>query len=446
MFNYFKSLFNIDPISLLMIFLVSVIGILIGSFASRFMEGDTRYKKFFLYLALLMVSIGTMVCSDHIGLFFISWCLSNLFLVRLMIHKKSWVPALKSGVLAGKNFILGALCIGAGLAILSLKANETSIRALITTPFENYLLMPALFLLLIGAMTQSAIFPFHRWLISSLNSPTPVSALMHAGLVNGGGFLLIRFAPLYSNQTSLLTAIFLIGMTSALLGTFWKLMQSDVKRMLACSTMGQMGFMIAQCGLGLFSAAIAHLLTHGIFKAYLFLGSGSAAREKRHDFNYPPKTSHFILSLICGFIGSLCFSLPTGYSWLAGNTTLVLMIVSFVTASQFSLTILSLNVRFKIPIAIFVSSLMSFIYGSTVGLVKKSLGPIEFTETQTLNTFHFLGIALLVLSWLSVLFFKNTKKLRFPFPSLNKWYVKGLNASQPHRATVTTQRNNYKYL
>ena len=108
---------------------------------------------------------------------------------------------------------------------------------------------------------------------------------MHAGLINGGGFLLARFAPMLAIQPPILNLIFIAGITTALLGTLWKLMQSDVKRMLACSTMGQMGFMIAQCGLGLFPAAVAHLSWHGLFKAYLFLSTGSAAKEKRLDLD-----------------------------------------------------------------------------------------------------------------------------------------------------------------
>ena len=103
---------------------------------------------------------------------------------------------------------------------------------------------------------------------------------MHAGLVNGGGFLIVRFAPLYLNYPGILNIIFIIGLSTAIMGTLWKLMQSDIKRMLACSTMAQMGFMIAQCGLGLFSAAIAHIILHGlatqievaIFQANFFAG------------------------------------------------------------------------------------------------------------------------------------------------------------------------------
>ena len=174
---------------------------------------------------------------------------------------------------------------------------------------------------------------------------------MHAGLVNGGGFLLARFAPLYVEHSILLTAIFVIGLATALLGTLWKLMQSDVKRMLACSTMGQMGFMLAQCGLGLFPAAVAHLVWHGLFKAYLFLASGGAAQEKRLDLGYPPKPATFFLALLCGVAGSLGFALTSAQSWFAGDTTLVLMVVAFLAASQFALPILREKALRTLPFA-----------------------------------------------------------------------------------------------
>jgi NAD(P)H-quinone oxidoreductase subunit 5 len=301
-------------------------------------------------------------------------------------------------------------------------------------------------LLLIGAMTQSAIWPFHRWLTSSLNSPTPVSAIMHAGLVNGGGFLLTRFAPLYLEHSTLLTVIFAIGLVSALLGTLWKLMQSDVKRMLACSTMGQMGFMLIQCGLGLFPAAVAHLVWHGMFKAYLFLASGGAAQEKRFDLSYPPNPFTFICALICGVIGSIGFSYATCKSWFADDTTLLLMVVAFLAASQFALSILCHKIRQKIPLALAATILMGLVYGSSVRLIEWMMEPMLLMHPQPLNALHIAGIIVLTLTWLLFLFIRNKDKTIESPAWILKGYVKSLNASQPHPPTVTTHRNHYQYL
>jgi hypothetical protein len=120
--------------------------------------------------------------------------------------------------------------------------------------------------LLLAAMIQSALLPFHAWLLSSMTAPTPASALMHAGFVNAGGILLVRFAPVVSVDASVLLAIVPVGATSAILGKLLKTVRTDTKGKLGCSTVGQMGFMIMQAGLGFFGAAVTHLILHGFYR------------------------------------------------------------------------------------------------------------------------------------------------------------------------------------
>lgn len=437
----FTTLIHFDALATIMIALVAFIGLCVGSFAYRYIKGDTQYRAFFTHLTLLIGAVAVMVSADHLVLLFAAWCISNLLLVRLMIHKSAWKAAKQAGILAAKNYAIGAVSIAAAFVLLYQATSETSIQALVHQSTVSPLILPALILLLIGAMTQSAIWPFHRWLTSSLNSPTPVSAIMHAGLVNGGGFLMVRFAPLYIDHSMLLTAIFVIGLSSALLGTLWKLMQSDVKRMLACSTMGQMGFMLAQCGLGLFPAAVAHLVWHGMFKAYLFLASGGAAQERRFDLGYPPKPLTFLTALICGVVGSLGFAYASGKSWFAGDTTLVLMVVAFLTASQFALPILREKTLQSLPIALIATAVVGLTYGGSVHLITKAMQPMGLMQPQPLNGFHIAGIIALTLAWLSILFLRHQHKT----PAwMLKNYVKALNASQPHPATITAHRNSYQ--
>ena len=440
--QWLKSIFYIDTLATIMIALVAFISLCVGSFAYRYMRGDTQYGAFFTHLTLLVGAVAVMVSADHLALLLVAWCISNLLLVRLMIHKGVWKAAKNAGVLAAKNYAAGTISIAAAFGFLYQATDETSIQALVHQPVNSPLVLPALALLLIGAMIQSAIWPFHKWLISSLNSPTPVSAIMHAGLVNGGGFLLVRFAPLYFDHSILLTAIFVIGLFSALLGTLWKLMQSDVKRMLACSTMGQMGFMLAQCGLGLFPAAVAHLVWHGMFKAYLFLASGSAAQERRFDLGYPPKPMTFLLAVICGAAGTLSFAYASEKSWFAGDTTLVLMVVAFLTGSQFSLPILREKTLQSLAIALIVMASVGLVYGGSVHLIAWAMEPMGLMQPQPLNGFHIAGITALMLAWLSILFLRHQHQM----PTwMLKNYVKALNASQPQPATITAHRNSYRY-
>lgn len=434
-----------DSLAIIMIALVTFIGLCVGSFAYRYLKGDTRYRPFFIKLTLLVISVSVMVSVDNLLMLLCAWSLSNLLLVNLMVHKRSWQAAQAAGRIAAKNFSLSTCLMGAAFLIFYLATGDTGVNAIIHKNAQNQPMLIALSLLLIAALIQSAIWPFHRWLISSLNSPTPVSALMHAGLVNGGGFLLVRFAPLYLQHPHLLNVIFFLGLSTALLGTLWKLMQSDVKRMLACSTVGQMGFMLAQCGLGLFPAAVAHLVWHGMFKAYLFLASGSAGEEKRFDLGYPPRQLTFIYSLLCGVCGSLAFGYISNKSWLTGDTTLVLNVVTFIAASQFALPILRFKTLQKLPVALISTVIAGLLYGASVQSVIWLMGPMGIMQPQPLNVLHIIGIVTLILAWISVLFLRDQTKSLAPPSWMLSAYVRALNASQPHPSTVTPHRNRYHY-
>ena len=136
------------------------------------------------------------------------------------------------------------------------------------------------FLLVAGAITKSAQFPFHTWLPQTMETPTPVSALMHAGIVNAGGYLIIRTSPLVSLTPWALTMLAIIGGVTACFAAVVMLTQTSVKKSLAYSTIAQMGFMMLQCGLGAFSAAMLHILAHSLYKAHAFLSSGSVISER----------------------------------------------------------------------------------------------------------------------------------------------------------------------
>jgi len=222
-------------------------------------------------------------------------------------------------------------------------------------------------------------------------------------------------------------------------------MQNDVKRMLACSTMGQMGFMLAQCGLGLFPAAIAHLICHGMFKAYLFLASNGAAKEKRLDLDYPPQYQAFSYALICGLIGSFAFAYASGTSWFANNTTLVLIVIAFLSATQFSLPILRIKPLKNFPLTLILTIVAGLIYGNSVRLITWAMAPMLLMQPQALQGIHIVGIVILVLTWLSILLFGNQLNKANNTSWLLKTYVKNLNASQPHPSTVTAYRNYYEY-
>lgn len=438
-----SSLFHLDNLALVMSALIMFIGIGVATFSWRYMKGDRAYGIFYLRLAMIIISTLIMVSANNILLFLCSWAISNIVLVLLMIHKSSWDAARKSGFLAFKNFMYGFISLTAAFAVLYIETGETSIEAIVTHPFQLIPTVTVAILILATAMTQSAIWPVHRWLISSLNSPTPVSAMMHAGLINGGGFLLVRFKDFYLNLPESLNIIFIIGLITAFVGTLWKLLQSDVKRMLACSTMSQMGFMIMQCGLGLFSTAIAHLVWHGLFKSYFFLASGSAAQEKRQPIKGRPSIPVFMVSLICGFIGAYLFSYFSRVPVTENNTTLFLVGMSLIASTQMTLVILNQPLLSRLLAGLIIVALANILYGLSVQGFKNLLPGLMLA--QPLNMLYILGFCGLTLAWLVMIFRTPAKAQK----NVSKWklrfYVWALNASQPYSKTITTHRNNYQY-
>jgi NAD(P)H-quinone oxidoreductase subunit 5 len=441
--NSIGALFLPDSLSVLMLGLVFTVIFIVGSYSSRYLRGDSRYKHFFTVLPILVGSTVVMVTTDNLLLLLLSWTLNNLLLVRLMIHKEQWRAARASGQLAAKTFAFGSLFVGIAFTCFFLSTGTLSIH-LITrvTGLDDYV-QAGLVFLLIGAMMQSGIWPFHKWVISSLNSPTPVSALMHAGLINGGGFLLARFAPLYLKSSGLLTIMFIAGIGTAMLGTFWKLIQNDVKRMLACSTMAQMGFMLAQCGLGLFSSALVHLFWHGMFKANLFLGAASAAKEAPHEQNVAPSLTSFGLALIIALFGTSVFILVSHPGVPEANSRLVLFAVVFMAQTQLVVPILNKNLLVSTIKGLLAACLVASVHGASILGIEVLLAPLGISQPQPLNLVHAAGISVLAVSWIWMIFGRALFTCEVPSARVLKLYVQGLNGSQPHPTTVTVHRNYY---
>lgn len=438
-----SHLFKFDALAIIPSLLTFFIAIIVGVYSASYLRSDKRLKIFLTLIAGIAVSLIITFSSENVLILLFFWLLSNLLLILIMIHKASWKQALASGILALKNFIFGFVCLSLALLILQHETGSFKISEIVANEaISQEAAAISCFLILVAALSQSAIFPFQSWLLSSLNSPTPASALMHAGLVNGGGVILARFAPLFFKNPEILNIAFALGIFSALLGTFWKLIQSNVKAMLACSTMSQMGFMIAQCAMGMFPAAIAHLFWHGMFKSYLFLSSPSAWQEKRIDLRYPPKASCFMFSLLCGVLGAAIFAKINQIELAKLDTNLVLVVVCFIAASQVALTIANKFVFKKIFPALVISSILSAIYSFSVMIITKSV-PDELLNPQPLAFLHVLAILILFIAWLARLFWKISDFTKNPI--LLKSYVFLLNSSQPKSTTITANRNHYSF-
>ena len=266
-----------DALSLALALLTAFVGSIVLSFSRRHMKADPRLATYALRIGLLISSVLVFVSAHDLLSFAVAWVASGWLLSALIGHVPGWVEAEAAEKRARMAFLIGDTSLVAALAALALWGRTLDMSTAIAAAAD----MPVIWiaavaaLLLIAAIARSAVPPFHKWLMGSMTAPTPVSALMHAGLVNAGGFLLIRFAPVLEASPTVQLAAILIGAAGALFGTGVMLVRPDVKRALGGSTVAQMSFMIMTCGLGAYAAALWHLIAHGLFKAWLFLGAGS---------------------------------------------------------------------------------------------------------------------------------------------------------------------------
>lgn len=283
-------LFGLDRLAAVVALLTAGISLTVQTFARRYMDGDAAIRRFFRDMGLMAGAILVMVTAADALVFAAGWVGSSLALASLVAHRRGWSAARASARrtllflgIGDAALVLAALVAVAafGTADIATMAAEATARA------GEPAVLALSTLLVVAALAKSAQLPLAGWLPETMTAPTPVSALMHAGFVNAGGYLLARFADLFVAQPVLLGALFLIGAATALVGSLAMLVQTDVKRALGWSTVGQMGFMVMQCGLGAFAAAIYHLVAHGVFKATLFLGAGSVVQDARGLDNAP---------------------------------------------------------------------------------------------------------------------------------------------------------------
>jgi NAD(P)H-quinone oxidoreductase subunit 5 len=275
---------RLDPLSVTLLLLVSFLGLAVLHYSRQYLAGDPRHGVFMRDLALTLAAVTALVTAGNLYLMIAAWIAMSLLLNRLLLFRQER-PAAR--LAARKKFILArvgdaSLLVACGVLIAAFGTAEiTSLSENIRVagPAASTAIAVAAALLALTALLKSAQFPAHGWLIEVMETPTPVSALLHAGVVNAGGFLLLRFADLISAAPTVSLAVAGVGAITAIAGSTIMLTQNSIKSALAYSTVGQMGFMMLQCGLGAYSAAVVHLVGHSLYKAHAFLASGDAVRR-----------------------------------------------------------------------------------------------------------------------------------------------------------------------
>jgi NADH-quinone oxidoreductase subunit L len=290
--------FMVDTLTAMMMCVVTFVSLMVHIYTIGYMEEDKGYNRFFAYISLFTFSMLMLVMSNNLLQLFFGWeavGLVSYLLIGFWFNKPTAIFANMKAFLVNRvgdfGFILGIGLIAAYTGTLNYTELFAQTRTLATIEFPWYVMGQEAMLitvicicLFIGAMGKSAQFPLHVWLPDSMEGPTPISALIHAAtMVTAGIFMVARMSPLYELSDTALNFIMVIGAITALFMGFLGIIQNDIKRVVAYSTLSQLGYMTVALGASAYSVAVFHLMTHAFFKALLFLGAGSVIMGLHHN-------------------------------------------------------------------------------------------------------------------------------------------------------------------
>jgi NADH-quinone oxidoreductase subunit L len=279
-----EASFGVDALTAVMLIVVTTVGMLVHVYSIGYMAHDPGRWRFFAYLNFFMFSMLLLVLADNFLLLFAAWelvGLSSYLLIGFWYRRRSAALAAKKAFIVNRvgdlGFALAIMAIWTTVGTLEFgEVFEALPEALHGGLIEPWMMTAICLLLFAGAMGKSAQFPLHVWLPDAMEGPTPVSALIHAAtMVNAGVYLVARSNPLFAEAPTALAVVAAVGIFTAIFAASIAFTQKDIKRVLAYSTLSQLGYMFAALGSGAFVPAIFHLVTHGFFKGLLFLGSGS---------------------------------------------------------------------------------------------------------------------------------------------------------------------------
>jgi NAD(P)H-quinone oxidoreductase subunit 5 len=430
----FKEYFKIDGFTILIWTVVTFFSAIISSYSENYLKGFEQHSKFVLLSFGFTMSVMFLVSSNHISLFIFSWLIMGFFMAKLIGVNSNWEDAKQASKFTQKYFLASTVLLSIGVILPAIQTQNYVLSELLISldSLPNYIITISAICIIIAAIIQSAVFPFHRWLLSAMTAPTPASALMHAGFVNGSGILLAIFSTLIFVSDTY-NILFLIGGLTAIVAQFTKLLQVNVKQRLACSTIAQMGFMIMQCGLGFFNAAVAHLILHGFYKAYLFLSAGESI-----EFTRPKKALKIKINLpqaivvvLYGVLGAILFTALTGKGKALDSGIFLTLIVA-ITVGQMTYNIVKQDVltffqKIILPPVLFFSGIVIYALifnGVTVAMANMSMvsNAIPLTPFQII---------------FGVLFLVGFFIMKLGIYRQVPWiYVRLLNASQPNKNTI----------
>lgn len=314
--------FRLDALSVLFFGMIALLGFIIVKYSVNYLDGDKRQGVFMGRIAATIASVQLFVLSGNLLILFISWVLTSLFLHRLLVfyrdRPRAKIAARKKFIVAriADSFLLVSFLlifnqVGSGnLEVIFEAIKQGNING---NPLS--LEWPTVFLVL-AALFKSAQFPFHGWLVEVMETPTPVSALLHAGVLNAGPFIIMRLAFLLNQTETASNILLLMGGFTALFASAVFLTQSSIKTALGYSSIAHMGFSLFICGTGAYSAAVLHIVAHSFYKAHSFLSSGSSVDLVRSKRIVTPQRLRNPLLIVLGVI--ITFAIYTGVAALFG--------------------------------------------------------------------------------------------------------------------------------
>jgi NADH:ubiquinone oxidoreductase subunit 5 (subunit L)/multisubunit Na+/H+ antiporter MnhA subunit len=428
-------LFMADRLTMLMLLFIGSVSLMVHLYASRYLYSDLNRSRFMMQLSAVTFSIVFLVMSGNLLTAFIGWQLIGFNLYWLLNHchydeyanraaKKKFVI----NRIGDMSFLLAViLCLyfysstdfsvilGSHSPVLHLFDTEITARTLILSS------------VFIAVMTKSAQFPFHIWLPDTMQTPTPVSAIMHAGVINAGGFLLARLSTGLLLSPILMGIISCIGFITVLLGGLFTMVQPDVKKRLAYSTLSQMGYMVLQCGLGCFSGALFHLIAHGFYKAWSFLNSGNTLFSVNENKPSLTLTKILIGVVVTGILFFLFLIKELHFQTMMANYPL-LMIFMLITVFHLNISIWTQDATTSNKlISTFVVMMMVLFYLKIIIFNDFKLLPLLAIQKSTHLNLDLQIIGMIAIALLSALYYvlQSQPKIlrRLYYVTANKLYI-----------------------
>jgi len=345
--------FSHAPLASIMLLLITLLGMVLGRFSERYLAGDPGQRRFMVWLQVILASVAMIAITNHLLVFLVSWIAISVSLHQLLMF---FPDRPRAALAAHKKFIfarIAELCLGVGFLLLYVQYD---------TPFIDRILVQvsgatevpagaqiAAVLMAVAALLKCAQMPFHGWLIQVVESPTPVSALLHAGVVNLGGFLMILMAPLISEVSAAQWLLLAVAGPTAVFASLVIMTRISIKLRLARPTCPPAGWMLVECALGLYELALLHLVAHSAYKAHTFLNAGNTVelsmKKRLVAINQPGPKQWLAAAAVAGL-----FMLPTVFlsseagtahmfSWIVPGIALTILLSEFLSAGGGVLTV-----------------------------------------------------------------------------------------------------------